>query len=64
MVAVYDTLVDDVTKEELISYVTDIVDEFQNVSLLVIDGVYPYDPQGQLMPHGILQICVISANIC
>ena len=55
--AVYDALVDDATKTELINHVRDIVDEFENVSDLKIDGVFPYDPQGQLMQQDILQIC-------
>ena len=46
MVAVYDALVNDVTKDDLITYVRGIVDEFKNVSELNITEVFPYDPQG------------------
>ena len=51
MVAVYDALVNDVTKDDLITYVRGIVDEFKNVSGLNITEVSPYDPQGQFILH-------------
>ena len=49
--AVYDALVNDVSKDDLITYVEGIVDEFKNVSKLNITEVYPYDPRGQFMLH-------------
>ena len=49
--AVYDALVNDVTKGDLISYVEGIVDEFKNVSGLNITEVFSYDPEGQFKLH-------------
>ena len=61
--AVYDALVNDVTKEDFIGYVSGIVDEFKNVSGLNITDVFPHDPEGQFMLHFILHFVVCSNNL-